>query len=177
MIEPALVQRAVNGDRDAFGEIYLQLLDRIYRYIYFHIGNEQDAEDLTEKVFLNAWKALPGYQMNGCPLTGWIYRIAHNTVVDFLRSRTRSDAVSMDDELEETLGCEDILQATALEDAHALASAIARLTEEQRQVIILRFIEGFSHAEIAGILDKSEGACRMLQSRALAALNRLLEVA
>ena len=177
-VDSELLKRAINGDRDAFGDIYLLLLDEIYRYIFYHIGEVEDAEDLTEKVFLSAWKALPVYTDQGCPFTSWIYRIAHNTTVDYLRSRERNRAIPIDDELEEVIRCDSSsLQDLNLEEAGALAKAIAKLPDDQRQVIVLRFIEGFSHAEIANILDKSEGASRMLQNRALIALSRLLEVA
>lgn len=171
--EAALVKRAADGDADAFGMLYLLHLDAIYRYVRFRVGDTHDAEDLTEQVFLKAWEALPHYRQRGFPFASWLYRIAHNTVVDHHR-RTASempllDASDWDSPVTSTL--ETIIQAS---EVSALAKAITQLPEDQQQVIVLRFIEGLSHAEVARIIDKSEGACRVIQHRALAALNRLL---
>ncbi len=171
----ALVERAIAGDADAFGELYLLHLDAIYRYVYYRVGNTNDAEDLTEQVFLKAWEALPGYKQRGNPFTSWLYRIAHNVVVD--HHRRRKPTVSMplsekvDWESKQPTSLEQVIEA---EEAASLAAAVAQLPEEQQQVIILRFVEGLNHSEVARILDKSQDACRVLQHRALVALNQLL---
>jgi RNA polymerase sigma-70 factor (ECF subfamily) len=173
--EVTLVKRAVAGDTDAFGELYLLHIDAIYRYVYFRVGDANDAEDLTEQVFLKAWESLPGYKQRGHPFTSWLYRIAHNVVVD--HHRRQKPTVSMlspekvDWESEHLTSLEQVIEA---EEAAALGTAIAQLPEEQQQVIILRFIEGLKHAEVARIIRKSEGACRIIQHRALVALNQLL---
>jgi RNA polymerase sigma-70 factor (ECF subfamily) len=173
--EAVLVERAISGDADAFGEIYTLHLDAIYRYVYFRVGDTNDAEDLTEQVFLKAWEALPGYNQRGNPFTSWLYRIAHNMVVDHHRRQKPMIPMPL---LEK--GNWECKQATALEqvieveEAAALAAAVAQLPEEQQQVIILRFVEGLNHTEVARIIEKSEGACRVIQHRALAALNQLL---
>ncbi len=175
--EATLVKRAIAGDADAFGELYLRHLDAIYRYVYFRVGNVEDAEDLTEQVFLKAWEALPGYRQRGNPFSSWLYRIAHNVVVDHHRRQQTARAVPLPDgngggwETNEPTTLDRVIAA---EEAAALASAIAQLPEEQQQVIILRFIEGMSHAQVSRIIGKSEGACRVIQHRALTALNRLL---
>ena len=174
--EAALVERAVASDADAFGALYLLHMDAIYRYVYMRVGDAEDAEDLTEQVFLKAWEALPGYQQRGNRFTSWLYRIAHNVVVDQHRRR-RQPILSMP--LSE-MGAWESKQSTALdqiikaEEATVLASAIAQLDDDQQQVIILRFVEGLGHAEVARIMNKSKGACRVIQHRALAVLNRLL---
>ena len=173
--EATLVERAIAGDADAFGELYLQNLDAIYRYVYFRVARAQDAEDLTEQIFLQAWEALPDYRQCGSRFISWLYRIAHNVVVDY--HRRRKPVVSVPLAKECAWGSEQLItldQIIKAEEVAALAAAVSQLSEEQQQVIILRFIEGMGHAEVARIIDKSEGACRVIQHRALAALNRLL---
>jgi len=173
--EADLVERAVAGDADAFGELYLFHLDAIYRYVYYRVGDVKDAEDLTEQVFLKAWEALPGYEQRGNPFSSWLYRIAHNIVVDHHRHRKPTVPVPLPAkagwESKQPTSLEQVIEA---EEAAALASAIAQLPEEQQQVIILRFVEGLNHTRVARIMDKSEGACRVIQHRALVALNQLL---
>jgi RNA polymerase sigma-70 factor (ECF subfamily) len=173
--ELELVRCAVRGDSHAFGELYQRTLDLIYRYVYFRIGDVNDAEDLIEQTYLKAWQALPGYKPSGHPFVCWLYRIAQNLIMDYHRRKKTDAAVTKDLKLD----CEsyqpnvikDIIEA---EEAGMLARAISKLTEEQQQVILLRFVERLSYSEISRILDKSEGACRMLQNRALIALNQIL---
>ncbi len=173
--ESALVERAVAGDADAFGALYLSHLDAIYRYIYFRVGDTEGAKDLTEQVFLNAWEALSGYRQRGSQFASWLYRIAHNVVVDQHRRQKPIVSTSLlEREVRESEQSTALDQVIKAEEAAALASAIAQLPENQQQVIVLRFIEGLRHAEVARIMDKSEGACRVIQHRALTALNRLL---
>ena len=173
--EATLVKRAVAGDADAFGELYLLHMDAIYRYIYYRVANTDDAEDLAEQVFLNAWEALPGYEQRKYPFTSWLYRIAHNVVVDYHRRHKPTAPLpppeTVDWGEEQPTSLEQVIEA---EEASALATAIAQLSEEQQQVIILRFIQGLKHAEVARIIGKSESACRVIQHRALTALNKLL---
>ena len=174
--EKILIDRAIAGDANAFGELYSRYLDPIYRYIFFRVGEQEEAEDLTETVFLKAWEAIPGYKDFGNPFSSWLYRIAHNMVVDFHRkiktvpNRLEADEpIEIVDETISTLGM--VIEA---EQFVELGKAIAQLTIEQQQVIVLRFIEDMSHAEIAKIIGKNEGTCRMIQHRALVALSRLL---
>jgi RNA polymerase sigma-70 factor (ECF subfamily) len=174
--ESALVERAVAGDADAFGALYSQHLNAIYRYVYFRVGNTRDAEDLTEQTFLKAWEALPDYNQRGNPFTSWLYRIAHNVVVDHHRRQKPIVSTSLvttrvAQESKQPTALDQVIQA---EEADALASAIAQLPDEYQQIIILRFVEGLRHTEVSLIMDKSEGACRVMQHRALAALNQLL---
>jgi RNA polymerase sigma-70 factor (ECF subfamily) len=174
--EKILIDRAIAGDANAFGELYTRHLDPIYRYIFFRVGEQEEAEDLTETVFLKAWEAIPGYKDFGNPFSSWLYRIAHNMVVDFHRkiktvpNRLEADEpIEIVDESLNTLGM--VIEA---EQYVELGKAIAQLTAEQQQVIVLRFIEDMSHAEIAKIIGKNEGTCRMIQHRALVALSKLL---
>jgi RNA polymerase sigma-70 factor (ECF subfamily) len=174
--EAVIVERAIDGDGDAFGELYLHYLDAIYRYVYFRIGNPEDAEDLTEQVFLKAWEALSGYQDFGHPFSSWLYKIAHNMVIDHHRLKKPLESIQrphlLDWPSRQSAVLKRVIEA---EDYASLAQAISQLPDEQQQLIILRFIEGLEHAEIGQIMNKRAGACRMMQSRALAALNRLLK--
>jgi len=173
--DTGLIQLAARGDRTAFGEIYTRYLDPIYRYVFYRVGDSEDAQDLTEQVFLNAWQAIPGYKDQGSKLTSWLYRIAHNVVIDHFRKCTSAKAVAEDCQTklgEETL--QSIKLTDEIEDSSALAQAISKLSVEHQQIIILRFIEGLSHAEISPRINKTEGACRMLQARALIALYKQL---
>lgn len=166
-----LVRRAASGDCDAFGEIYGRYLDRIYRYILYQVGDGMTAEDLTEEVFLKAWKALKNYRGHGKAFPSWLYRIAHNHVIDHWRSRARQESpytdamVSVDGPEEEAEKRE--LQAE-------LAQALSHLPAEQAQVIVLKFIEGLETSEVARIMKKSQGAVRIMQMRALANLRQRL---
>jgi len=173
--ETRLIQCAAKGDRTAFGEIYTRYLNPIYRYVFYRVGDDEDAEDLTEQVFLKAWQSIPGYKDQGLKLTSWLYRIAHNVVIDHFRKCMAAKSVAEDCQTklgEETL--QSIKLTDEIEDSSALAQAISKLSIEQQQIIILRFIEGLSHAEISPRINKTEGACRMLQARALIALYKQL---
>ncbi|HVN55104.1 MAG TPA: RNA polymerase sigma factor [Anaerolineaceae bacterium] len=175
--EARIVERAIAGDFDSFAVLYSCHLEAIYRYIFFRTGEPQDAEDLTEQVFLKAWEALPHYRPVGRNFINWLYRIAHNHVVDFHRRRnlvameTLRDDIDKPDPVQED-ALESIIQ---VEERERLAYAIQKLPDEHQQVILLRFIEGLAHADVARILEKSEAACRVIQHQALASLSKQLE--
>jgi RNA polymerase sigma-70 factor (ECF subfamily) len=175
--EGRLVEKAAFGDKEAFGEIYQRYLDPIYRYIFFRVGVVEDAEDLTESVFIKVWEALPGYRSIGLPLSSWLFRIAHNIVVDFHRKKGNG-TISLEDRDEwyDPGQAEQgpLSQVIANENISRLSKAISMLSEEQQQVIVLRFLEGMSHKEIGRIIGKHDGACRMIQLRAIDTLTRLL---
>jgi len=177
--EARLVERAIAGDFDSFAALYSLHLDEIFRYIYFRILDRQEAEDMTEQVFLKAWEALPNYNCSGCRFINWLYRISHNLVVDHHRCRrtfTTEDDLFSEGSLPDQAQ-ENVLDKVIFDEESALlAGAIGRLPEDYQQVIILRFVERLGYAEIAQILDKSEVACRGIQHRALSILNRILTV-
>jgi RNA polymerase sigma-70 factor (ECF subfamily) len=170
--ETEMVQIAAEGNAEAFGHLYVKFLDPIYRYIFFRVSDPQEAEDLTGIVFLKAWEALPRYKHNGIPFSSWLYRIAHNVVVDYHRKKKFLPIEHLDnypnDDLNSLLS--DVVNR---EQIRKLVHAISKLPEDQQQVIILRFVEGMSHKEIARIMGKNDGACRMIQHRALEALEKL----
>ena len=166
-----LVQRASQGDAEAFGKLYDVHLDAIYRYVYFKVASHAEAEDLTSQVFLKAWEAMPRYQLREIPFSHWLMRLAHNVVVDHYRT-TRA-RVELDEKLMSTEPDpqDDYIRG---ERARSLEAAIRRLPDQQRAVIVLRFIENMDYAQVAAILGKSQGALRVIQHRALAALRQIL---
>lgn len=167
-----LLERAVQGDAEAFGVLYREHLERVYRYVLYRVGDPYEAEDLTETIFLKAWEALPDYRVEGQPWTAWLFRIAGNTVIDYYRTRHPHS------ELEEALpadGPEPVERVSLGEEMAQLRAALGQLPPEQQHLLVLRFVEGLSHAEVARILGKTEGNVRVMQHRALAALAKLLE--
>ncbi len=170
--ERMLVLRAAKHDPEAFARLYDRFVDKIYKYIYYKVGAKSDAEDLTAQVFLKAWEAIGRYRVTERPFSAWLYRIAHNLVVDHFR--TKRDAVPIEEatRLEEKQADLDDLTEAHL-TAETLQRAINRLTHDQQQVIILRFLEGYSTEQVAEIMGKGQGAVRTLQHRALAGLERV----
>ncbi len=174
--EQTLVSKAIDGDADAFGVLYTHHLDAIYRHVYFRVADVHLAEDLTEEVFIRAWTALPKYESQGHRFSSWLYRIAQNLIVDHYRkqsSRPEVEDPEIDDLPDSHSLPED--QVADQQDVESLARAVGRLGDDEQQVIILRFVEGFSHREVADVIGKSEGASRVIQHRALEALAELME--
>ncbi len=170
--EQDLIRRAQRHDADAFTELYRRHVDRIFRYVLLRVGDELSAEDLTSEVFVRALESLDAYEDRGAPFAAWLYRIANARVIDHWRSARRAD-VSLDN------GQDDVpvdMPATDVIAHRTLAETLARLTSEQQEVIILRFVEGYSTAEIAQLTRRTEGAVKSLQHRALASLARLMKV-
>jgi len=169
-----LVQRAVDGDAEAFGRLYDMHVDRIYRHIYYRVGNKADAEDLTQEVFFKAWKAIGRYKKTGSPFLAWMMTICHNQIVDSYRKR--KDETYLDDDLPVADNGPGPELAAEMEfDRKQVRRCIRRLGNDQQQVILLRFIEDFSYGEIAASLGKSEGAVRVIQHRALLKLRDIME--
>ena len=168
--EHNLVRRAIARDRQAFARLYDRFVDKIFKYIYYKVGSRSEAEDMTAQVFLKAWEAIDRYEWTERPFSAWLYRIAHNLVVDYFRTRREVTP------LEES-GLDNPEDLDRLAEQHLttdmLRHAITRLTQDQQQVIILRFLEGFSTEQVAKIMGKQPGAVRTLQHRALAGLSVL----
>ncbi len=171
-LERRLVLRACNGDASAFGHLYELCVDRIYRYIYFRVSDDDAAEDLTSKVFLKAWEHLPRFQSGGSPFIAWLYTIAHNTVIDYYRVNKPSEQL---DQAEYVPASDPLPEAQYEQSAAArsLRRALEQLTKEQRQVVTMKLIDGLTTDQIAARMRKTPGAVRALQMRALHSLARL----
>jgi len=172
--EHELISRAQEGDKQAIGELYRAHVDVIYRYVWARVRDDSLAEDLTAQVFLKALEGLPTYEPSGKPFVAWLYRIAYARIVDHWRKLERRVEVP----LEETLPSreprpEDLLEFEA--DWIMAMELLAQLTDDQQDVVILRFIGEMSLADVAQTVGKTVGATKALQYRALATLARLLE--
>lgn len=169
-----LIQKATSRDADAFGRLYDMYVDRVYRHVYYRVGNVADVEDLTQQVFLKAWEAIDRYKKTASPFLAWLMTISHNLVVDFYR--TKKDKTYLEVEITaDNLASSPERVAEARFEQQQLRRAILQLPGEQQQVILLHLVEGFRHAEIAALLGKSEGAIRVILHRALARLRQILE--
>ncbi len=172
--DAALAGRARNGDAGAFGALYDRHVDAVYRYVFYRVRNDADAEDLTSEVFMRALRAIPRYEPRQAFLA-WLYRIARNAVID--RARRARPQVSFEEALDHS-AADHVIDPDAslatLSDRGVIRQAMAKLTPLQAEVVVLRFVEGFSTPEIAKIVGKREGTVRGIQFRALATLRALI---
>jgi RNA polymerase sigma-70 factor (ECF subfamily) len=172
--EQELIKRAKKGESECFGRLYDHYLPQIYRYVLLKVTNRQEAEDLTHEVFLSAWQNLRGYRHRGFPFSSWLYNIARNRVIDFYRTRKIHTSLdNLDENLVKTVSA--VAQEVDFSlDWEKIKAALKYLTEEQRDVVVMRFVEDLSHQEIAAALNKSEGAVRLIQHRAIQSLKNIL---
>jgi RNA polymerase sigma-70 factor (ECF subfamily) len=160
--------RAAQRDPRAFDALYRRYLDRVYAYSFYQLGDHHDAEDATERTFLAALAALPTFEDRGSTFRAWLFRIAHNTVANARRSRFRRATQPLPDGLERAAPDADPAGLVARADElREVLGALAELPDERRQVVVLRFVDGLSAAEIGEVLDRSPGAARVLLHRAL----------
>lgn len=170
-----LVERARSGDPEAFGRLFDQYHDPVYRFIASRVRRPADAEDLTQTVFVKVLEALPRYESRGVPFGGWLFKLARNTVIDHLRThREHADLDAMVELVGSAAGPDEVV--TTRDDINAVATALEALTSEQRDAIALRFFAGLSAREAAVAMGKQEGTIRGLQFRAIAALRRQLGI-
>jgi RNA polymerase sigma-70 factor (ECF subfamily) len=170
-----LVAEAQSGDAWAFGMIFDHYHEAIYRFIASRVNRPTDAEDLTQLVFVKALESLPRYEARGVPFGGWLFRLARNAVIDHARTRhEHADLESIVDRAHGDAGPEEI--AAVRQELDAVGTALAGLTDEQREAIELRFFAGLSAREAAEAMGKQEGTVRGLQFRAIASLRRQLGV-
>jgi RNA polymerase sigma-70 factor, ECF subfamily len=170
-----LIQRATQGDQQALVDIYERYQPSVFTYVFYRVCDQETAEDLTAEVFTRMLANLPRYRSHGKPILAWLYTIARNLVVDYYRQKSAGNHLPLEEDL---MDGEDNHPVKAAEDRQAhecLSRALEHLTEEQRQVIILKFIENRDISELVIILGKNERAVRSLQHRALAALNRFMQ--
>jgi RNA polymerase sigma-70 factor (ECF subfamily) len=173
-VQHDLLERAKAGDSEAFGQLYDECIERIYRYIFFRVTDEQTAEDLTSQVFFKAWENLDRCKSTGAPFIAWLYTIARNAVIDYYR--TRKNTVALD--AAATLASDELAPDKRMElqfETESLREALQELTPDQQRVVVLKFISGMSTDEIAQHLGKRPGAVRALQMRALQALAGILQ--
>ena len=172
--EPEIIKKAQAGDADAFGELYQLHLDAIYSYVYKRVSDVGEAENITQTVFIKAWQALERYQPQKVPFRAWLYRIAHNTVIDHYRKQ------------KETVGLEDqrmLADSKISPEAHVeqedriniIKDTIHTLRPAYQQVLSLRFLKGLDYKETAEVLGRKVNAVRVLQFRALEALQKALQ--
>lgn len=172
--EARLTERAKRGDPSAFAEIYDRHYSAIYRYIFFRVGREATAEDLTSDVFVRMVEKIDQFTYRGRPLLAWLYTIARNLVADHHRHFGRYEMLPLDEGLKaDTTNPEDA--ANLVLNQRRLAAALEQLTEWQQRVIILKFFEGMDNQAVAETMDKSVGAVKSLQHRGLAALRRIFD--
>ena len=171
-----LVRRAQNDDAEAFGELYDRFVVPIYRYIYYRVSRGE-VEDLTENVFLKAWEKRASYSKKpGSNFGSWLFRIAHNIVVDYYRAGAKNRTVELSDELPLVSDAAAPDEKLANKHEHIeLIHALRRLPEMHQQVLVLKFVNDLDNSEIAAIIEKSVGAVRVIQFRALNRLKILLE--
>ena len=172
--EGQLVEQA-KTDPDAFGQLYEMYVERIYNYVYYRIGNQQDAEDLTAKVFHRALNHIPNYNNKGVPFAAWLYRIAHNLVANWHRDSKRRkvvalEQVSLSGDKEEN----PHKAAERTNERELLLAAIQQLPPERQQLLMLKFVERMSNADIGRLMGRSEGAIKSLYHRTLVSLKDLL---
>ena len=172
--DASLAKRAIAGDAEAFGSLYDRYVDAVYRYVYYRVGDQADAEDVTSDVFFKALRAMPRYQPRQ-PFLAWLYRIARNSVID--RARRIRPRLPFEDALQHpgadrVVDPDDLLDR--LSDGLALRSAITTLTPLQQDVIILRDVEGLDTREIGRIIGRRDGTVRGIEFRALGALRAVL---
>jgi RNA polymerase sigma-70 factor (ECF subfamily) len=170
-----LIARAAKGDREAFGALYERYVFRVFRHVYYLTSDTHAAEDLTAQTFLNALEAIPRYEMRGVPFLAWLLRIGYNLTVNHKKVRANGNAPLPEtmEALGDTYSPEAACEAKA--DGEQVWDGVRTLRGDQRQVIVMRFIDGLSYLDIAKVLGKSIGAVRVIQYRALCALRRRLE--
>lgn len=172
--EHKLLQNAQRGDKKAIAELYDSHYRAVYNYIFYRISDPQSAEDLSAEVFIRMIQKLPDYKDRGRPLLAWLYTIARNIVIDHHRALDKKEEVPLkEDLLEDRIPAPD-KQLQARQTSDCFRNALETMPETQRQLLVYRFINGFSTPKIIQLLDKSDRAVRSLQHRALRTLEKVL---
>ncbi|MGD2040414.1 MAG: sigma-70 family RNA polymerase sigma factor [Anaerolineae bacterium] len=175
--EVRLIQLAQQGNAEACAVLYNRHYDAVYRYCYYRLGDEQVAQDLAGEVFVRMVEKLDTFRSRGRPLLAWLYTIARNLITDAHRQNGQMTLLPLShgSEVQNGANTDPVAGTERRLDAECLAAALAHLTEEQRQVILLKFMEGYRNSQVATMLGKTEGAVKSLQYRALKALRRAIE--
>ncbi len=169
-----LIRRTMQGDASAYGDLYDRYIDQIYRYIFARVAGREEAEDMTEEVFLKTWESLIHNRPKITNLQAWLYRTAHNLVIDHYRTHKTTHSLDQIPALDDPKPHPEKAVLDQLDNVR-LIKAIQNLDSNLQQVIICRFINGLSHAETAQVLDTNENNTRIMQYRALKKLRKFLE--
>lgn len=172
--EQNLIKKAKAGENDCFGQLYDHYVSQIYRFVLLKVAGKAEAEDLTHEVFLSAWQNLDSYNFQGFPFSSWLYQIARNKVIDHYR--TKKSNISFENLEESALKIVGVVEndLDKVLDVEKVKIAITKLSPEQQDVIVMKFVEDLENEEIAKALGKTEGAIRLLQHRAVNNLKELL---
>ena len=170
--ERGLIARAKQGDKNAVSALYEGYAQPIFRYITYRVESDMVAEDLTAEVFLRMVQGLPRYEDTGAPFGAWLYRIAATQIADHHRGKRRSAEPISDQQASDDT--DPFGKMAKAQEQAQLRMALASLSEDFQTLLILRFMQGMTHSEVAAILDKSEAAIRVMQHRALKALANAL---
>ncbi len=172
-----LARKAKQNDKEAFGRIYDLCVDSVYRFVFYRVGQKEDAEDITEDVFMRAFQAISHYEeREEVPFSAWLFRIAQNRVTDHYRQEARSPVLAIENEILDGLDMSsepDPASVAAIKQD--VWAALGKLTDEQQNVIVLRFYVGLKISEIAAFFGRSETSVKALQHRALRSLKRIME--
>jgi RNA polymerase sigma-70 factor (ECF subfamily) len=167
--ESALITRAQRGDKIAIGMLYSNHVQAIYKYVRYRVDTDGLAEDITSEVFLRMVRQLPRYTYTGAPFSAWLYRIAANCITDAFRGQYAHVVEELPDEVADDQP-DPLDTLTLAEDHDQLRQALQTLSPDYQNILILRFMNDVSHAEVAAAMDRTEAAVRVLQHRALKAL-------
>jgi RNA polymerase sigma-70 factor (ECF subfamily) len=171
-----LVIAAKAGDPEAFGELYTRYAQVVFRFLSAHVNDRMDAEDLTEEVFMRVWRTLPSYQEQGVPFLAFLFRVARNALIDFYRRSARAGKhASLEANPLADIRSDPGDAAMANLEHQEIRGTLNLLRDDYRTVLVLRFLSDLSPEETAQVMERTEGAVRILQHRALAALRNLLE--
>jgi len=169
--ESELISMATTGNPEAFGALYEKYIDQIYNYIYYRTSNGKDAEDLCSRVFIRALHHIERYEDRGYPFSAWLYRIAHNLVVNWYRDREKSEEISLSEQYPPPTMNGSVEERIEKEDEKdSLLRILSSLPEDRKELLILKHVEGLTNFEIGQIMDRSEGAIKALYHRTLESL-------
>jgi len=172
--EEKYIKLAKSGKAESFGFLYDAYHERIYRFVYLKVSQKEEAEDITHQVFLSAWQNIKNYNSRGFPFTSWLYQIAKNKIIDYYRSNKPRISIELVSEknMEASLIADP--SSTNFIEIESVKKAISKLTPEQQDVLIMRFIEDLPIKEVAATLNKTVGAIKLIQFRAVNKLKQIL---
>jgi len=172
--EIKLIESAVKGKASAFGLLYDHYQPKIYRFVLIKVSRKEDAEDITHQVFLNAWQNISNYKDLGFPFSSWLYRIAKNQVIDKYRTKRQEvDLEDVDAEISVDSGIHENIEIKIR--LERVMKEIKNLKQDYQDVLIMRFVEDLSIKEVAAVVEKSEGAVKLMQHRAIKELKKVFE--